>query len=98
MLTDTSCNRHVFSNCLFLQDKRAVQVITGRYHTLAVTDAGEVYSWGLNDHGQLGRPAVGKSGESDPTPCLHGPTCHDGQPRVLQELAGVCVCGWVVRV
>lgn len=32
-----------------------VQAITGRYHTLAVTEDGEVYSWGLNDWGQLGR-------------------------------------------
>lgn len=33
------------------------QVATGRYHTLALTSSGEVYSWGLNDRGQLGRPA-----------------------------------------
>ena len=32
-----------------------VQVATGRYHTLALTDDGVVYSWGLNDWGQLGR-------------------------------------------
>lgn len=74
--------------CVPTQGKRAVQVISGRYHTLAVTDSGEVYSWGLNDHGQLGRVAVGKAGEHDPTPCHSGPSCHDGQPRALQGLEG----------
>jgi len=32
-----------------------VQVATGRYHSLALTAEGSVYSWGLNDWGQLGR-------------------------------------------
>ncbi|MEW5307620.1 MAG: hypothetical protein WDW36_009999 [Sanguina aurantia] len=76
-----------------LQGRRAVQVVTGRYHTLAVTDAGEVFSWGLNDHGQLGRVAVGKAGEHDPTPCYSGASCHDGQPRALQGLEGVKIVG-----
>lgn len=34
---------------------RFVDVAAGRYHSVALTDAGEVYTWGLNDVGQLGR-------------------------------------------
>eukprot|EP00201_Polytomella_parva_P001836 CAMPEP_0175083380 /NCGR_PEP_ID=MMETSP0052_2-20121109/27349_1 /TAXON_ID=51329 ORGANISM="Polytomella parva, Strain SAG 63-3" /NCGR_SAMPLE_ID=MMETSP0052_2 /ASSEMBLY_ACC=CAM_ASM_000194 /LENGTH=540 /DNA_ID=CAMNT_0016354821 /DNA_START=166 /DNA_END=1785 /DNA_ORIENTATION=+ len=42
-----------------------VQVASGRYHTLALTDQGVVLSFGLNDHGQLGRPAEHFDLESD---------------------------------
>jgi alpha-tubulin suppressor-like RCC1 family protein len=45
-----------FSDLHRVQGKYVVQVVAGRYHTLAITDTGEVYSWGLNDWGQLGRP------------------------------------------
>ncbi|KAL4640445.1 putative E3 ubiquitin-protein ligase HERC6 [Arapaima gigas] len=34
--------------------KRVVQVACGNHHSLALTIGGEVYSWGLNSHGQLG--------------------------------------------
>ncbi|KAL7061915.1 hypothetical protein AAHC03_01560 [Spirometra sp. Aus1] len=34
--------------------QRVVQVAVGALHCLAVTDTGRVYSWGDNDHGQLG--------------------------------------------
>lgn len=40
-----------------LAGKYVVQVAAGRYHSMAVTDGGQLYTWGLNDHGQLGRPA-----------------------------------------
>lgn len=39
------------------QGKHVVQAVVGRYHSFAITSDGEVYSWGLNDWGQLGRPA-----------------------------------------
>eukprot|EP00898_Chlorokybus_atmophyticus_P002879 jgi/Chlat1/3592/Chrsp234S00258 len=38
-----------------LLDKRMVSVAAGRYHSAAVTDSGEVWTWGRNDHGQCGR-------------------------------------------
>ena len=41
---------------------RAVAIASGRYHALAVGAAGEVISWGLNDHGQLGRAARSAGG------------------------------------
>ena len=37
-----------------LRGKHVVDVCVGPVHMLAVTKAGLVYSWGCNDHGQLG--------------------------------------------
>ncbi|XP_015606913.1 E3 ubiquitin-protein ligase HERC2 isoform X2 [Cephus cinctus] len=37
-----------------LRGKKVVHVAVGALHCLAVTDAGEVYAWGDNDHGQQG--------------------------------------------
>ena len=34
--------------------KRVVDIAVGSIHCLAVTEEGEVYSWGRNDQGQLG--------------------------------------------
>lgn len=36
-------------------DLQIVDVACGQFATAAVTDAGEVYTWGLNDNGQLGK-------------------------------------------
>lgn len=55
-----------------------LQAIVGRYHTMAVTEDGELWSWGLNDWGQLGRAAQGAASEDDPSPCNSGPSCHSG--------------------
>ncbi|KAM4627528.1 putative E3 ubiquitin-protein ligase HERC4 [Polymixia lowei] len=42
-----------------------VQVACGTSHSLVLTITGEVYSWGLNSHGQLG---LGKEVSRQPTP------------------------------
>lgn len=42
-------------------------VAAGRYHSVAVTAEGGVFTWGLNDWGQLGRPAAAAQAESTPT-------------------------------
>ncbi|KAG1668129.1 hypothetical protein FOA52_003916 [Chlamydomonas sp. UWO 241] len=75
-----------------LAGKFVVQVITGRYHTLAITDAGEVYSWGLNDWGQLGRLA-GSSTPPNQAPCTAGPSCHCGIPERVTALEGIKIVG-----
>ena len=69
-------------------DETIIQVSTGRYHTIALSEAGSVYTWGLNDWGQLGRSAVGAAGESDPTECFSGASCHDGEPKKVRQLQG----------
>lgn len=35
-----------------LKDKKVIHVAVGALHCLAVTDQGQVYAWGDNDHGQ----------------------------------------------
>ncbi len=57
-----------------LQDKFVIQVAVGRYHTIAVTNKGELYSWGLNDWGQLGRPGQVNRCQSRPLTCRMGAT------------------------
>jgi E3 ubiquitin-protein ligase HERC2 len=37
-----------------LRAKKIVHVASGALHCLAVTDTGQVYAWGDNDHGQVG--------------------------------------------
>ena len=60
----------------------AVAIASGRYHALAVGRSGAVVSWGLNDHGQLGRAARSAASSR----CREGPSCHDGAPRAAWAL------------
>ena len=64
-------------------DEPAVAVASGRYHTLAAGASGRVFSWGLNDHGQLGRAARslapgGAGAGGGGLRCRDGPACVDG--------------------
>ena len=38
----------------FQQGEKIVQIAAGGHHSLSLDDAGHVWSWGLNDEGQLG--------------------------------------------
>ena len=72
-------------------DEPAVAVASGRYHTLAAGASGRVFSWGLNDHGQLGRAvrslAPGGDGAGGAgLRCREGPACADGTPRTARLL------------
>lgn len=48
-----------------LQGRTVTQVAAGRYHSVAVTADGRVYTWGLNDWGQLGRAAEAAAAGAD---------------------------------
>jgi alpha-tubulin suppressor-like RCC1 family protein len=37
-----------------LNGKKIIQVSSSIYHNLALSDSGEVFSWGYNDAGELG--------------------------------------------
>ncbi|XP_037497243.1 RCC1 domain-containing protein RUG3, mitochondrial [Jatropha curcas] len=41
-----------------LEGVRIIQIATGGYHSLALTDEGKVLSWGFGGHGQLGHPSI----------------------------------------
>ena len=57
-----------------LRGKKVTQVSCGEYHTVAVTEAGEVYSWGVSSEGQTGHGR----GRDDTT-----------LPRQIEALEGV---------
>ena len=47
-----------------LESRRVVQVACGHVHSLVLTEDGEVYSWGVDNYGQLG---IGRqTNEADP--------------------------------
>ncbi|GJP43264.1 hypothetical protein CLOM_g2747 [Closterium sp. NIES-68] len=63
---------------------QVVAVATGQYHSVAVMESGRVFTWGLNNRGQLGRPT--KSKEEGFRPGLvGGPLSHE---RILAIVAG----------
>lgn len=41
-----------------LEDVRIIQIASGGYHSLALTDEGRVLSWGHGGHGQLGHSSL----------------------------------------
>ena len=64
----------------------ALDVASGRYHAIAVgLRTRAVYTWGLNDHGQLGRRAW--AGRAADRPCVSGSRCRDGVPRTGPALS-----------
>ena len=59
-----------------LRDERATSVGCGRYHTVVSTESGRVYSFGLNDRGQLGTKGVmGRVPDSSSCTCDSGMNC-----------------------
>ena len=77
----------------------AKALASGRYHALAIGLRSQlVYSWGLNDHGQLGRSGwadarvrshgSGRLGRRDKPPhsCMRGSRCRDGTARPVESV------------
>lgn len=63
---------------------RFVAVASGRYHSLALDVDGGVWSWGLNDYGQLGRAANDSVGGE--ASCMRGAGCRSGLPTRVAGL------------
>ena len=64
-----------------MEKERIVQASAGRYHTTALSASGRVYTFGLNDRGQLGRAGVaGDPGATRPCVCDSGGSCGCAPP------------------
>lgn len=55
-----------------LATRHVVQIASGLYHTMALTDGGELFAWGSNAYGQLG---LGEFGEPVSQPTLVTALC-----------------------
>ena len=83
----------------------ATQVACGRYHTAAVTDAGDVLTFGLNDRGQLGRAGVfGDPDAKEACGCDSGGNCACAESAGAGEhdvealkKGDACRGGWACR-
>ena len=53
-LGDESTNATIFTAIPALENANIVSIHTKRKHSVAVSHSGKVYSWGINDQGQLG--------------------------------------------
>ena len=62
--------------CVKLLNVGVVKIACGGHHTLALDAHGRVYSWGLNNHGQLG----------------HGDTVNRFEPIIVRGLSRVWIC------
>eukprot|EP00899_Mesostigma_viride_P013848 jgi/Mesvir1/22464/Mv18494-RA.1 len=65
-----------------LAGRPVVAAAAGRYHTVAAAKGGGVYTFGLNDWGQLGHPGVDYEGSS----CWQGYSCRSALPQLVQGL------------
>mmetsp|Transcript_11508 Transcript_11508/g.21828 ORF Transcript_11508/g.21828 Transcript_11508/m.21828 type:complete len:515 (+) Transcript_11508:67-1611(+) len=77
-----------------LSRERVVASACGRYHTAALTASGAVYTFGLNDYGQLGRAGVMGRASAGGCICDSGGDCSCGATGSVQAKPGdVCVGG-----
>ncbi|WVR05291.1 hypothetical protein IAU60_002304 [Kwoniella sp. DSM 27419] len=75
-------------NLSALQDRGVIQVANGDYHYAALTDRGEMLTWGQGNAGQLGR---GRDRSSDePSPVVFPTDGSEDEPFVF----GITAAGW----
>ncbi|TNN17421.1 RCC1 domain-containing protein [Schistosoma japonicum] len=84
-----------------LQTLTVTQISTGHWHSACLTDTGDVYTWGWNEHGQLGHKSLGVSNklnsvtEQERKSCvsvlsLPTPVDFPDEPVVSQVTCGGC--------
>lgn len=72
-----------------LKEKRIVMVAAGSHHSLALSDEGTVYGWGMDEYGQTGELASSKHlGRIIVPPNVSFPDVRNVQacPRFAQEM------------
>ena len=73
-----------------LEGKKIIQIASGDYHEVALTEGGEVWTWGQGDHGQLGIGKTIRMAE-DPERVIFAGEEEDGKRRFA---FGVTAAGW----
>jgi chromosome segregation ATPase len=82
-----------------LADRRVVQVACGSYHTAAVTDDGEVFTWGWAEDGRLGTGVEANAFRPTRVEALRGQrvtsvACGGHHTVFLTEKNEAYSCGW----
>ena len=72
----TASNENVPRLVEALEGKRVIQIACGSYHTVALTDAAELYTWGWGKNGRLG----------------HGDQVSQSRPKIVDALVGKRIC------
>ena len=73
-----------------LAEHNIIQVAAGAMHTLALTREGNVFSWGCNDDGALGRPNPEEESNAPDLVCFPE-KCNGTRPtRMIQVSCGDC--------
>lgn len=69
----------------FKRGTRIVKVACGSYHSFALDDQGRLWSWGLNNHGQLGHSAIS---DGDDDVCVLEPRLVECDQRIIDVAGG----------
>ena len=74
---------------IIVSSRRFIAAAAGRYHSAALDEDGKLFTWGLNDFGQLGRDAQApedpEDEESRHVDCTSGWSCHDARVAAVPD-------------